>query len=98
MELKRILVFTSIDEKRIEVRHFETPLINEPNIAKGKLQMNLIGPSFDLYIRRERIAIPEQFAKACKKPKVENADKKKWSKNIFSDAAGNRMGKVYLQQ
>jgi hypothetical protein len=31
-EMKRVLVFTSIDDQKIEVRHYEIPLVAESDV------------------------------------------------------------------
>ena len=48
-ELKRVLVFTSVDEHTVQVRHYEVPTIAESGLG---LELKEIGPHFDLKIRR----------------------------------------------
>lgn len=81
-ELKRVLIVTANGSNTINCKQFEiVKSINEDDIKGRKLPLNEIGPSFDLTFRRDRISDTEQFKSACKQPKVENIDKKRFRKN-----------------
>ncbi|CDW79488.1 brix domain-containing protein 1 [Stylonychia lemnae] len=77
VEMKRILVFTSLNETDIQVRQFEIPQISEPQVLKSMIDMKEIGPRFDLKLRRAQVAAIDLYKLACRKPKVLNPDKKR---------------------
>ena len=93
-ELKRVLVFTSVDDTTIQVRHYEVPKITENAVG---VEFKEIGPHFDFKLRRNQIASGDLYKLACKKPKIANVEKKKARKNVFTTELGERKGKVYLQ-
>lgn len=75
--MKRVLIFTSISDTKIQARHFEIPKITEPEITKGHLELKEIGPRFDLTFRRSNPASIDLYKTACRKPKVLNPEKKR---------------------
>lgn len=77
VEMKRVLVFTSVSEELIQVRQYEIPKISEPQVMKSHIEMKEIGPRFDLKFRRNQVAAPDLFKIACRKPKITNMLKKK---------------------
>ena len=88
--MKRVLAITSISEDLITFQHFEVngaKKINETDVANGTLAFEETGPSFDLVMRRDKIAEPEHYKNACKQPKV-SAETKKLKKNLFTDEFG----------
>ena len=56
-----------------------------------------VGPSFKMRLRRNKMAAVDLFKEACKQPKVRNVDKKRADKNKFTNALGEKKGKVFLQ-
>lgn len=99
VELKRVLVFTSVDDTTIQVRHYEvSSKITEAGILAGEVDLREIGPRFDLKMRRNLIASSDLYKFACKKPKIANMEKKKARKNVFTTDIGERKGKVFIQQ
>ena len=93
-EMKRVLVFTSINETTIQVRHYEVQTITESLL---NLEFKEIGPHFDLKFRRHQIASADLYKIACKKPKITNMEKKKAKKNVYTTELGERKGKVFIQ-
>jgi ribosome production factor 2 len=90
-ELKRVIVVTAVDDKRINFRHYEVnpgKTVNETDVKNKMLQLNEIGPRFEMTFRRDKIASHELFKTACKQPKLENPEKKKAKKNLFTDNLG----------
>ena len=55
-----------------------------------------IGPSFDMRIRRDKMASFDLYKEACKKPKIRNPEKKRQDKNKFTTALGEEKGKVFI--
>jgi len=93
------MVFTAIGETKISCKQFEiTKPITEADAKMKKLPLNEIGPRYDLTFRRDQIATADHFKEACKKPKVENPDKKRFRKNMYTDEFGQQKGKVFLQR
>ena len=91
------MIFTSLSDTKIAVRHFEMQNINEEDVKKQTLKMAEIGPSFDLSFRRDKIAAADLYKAACKQPKLQTAENKRMSKNVFTDEFGQTKGKVYIQ-
>lgn len=99
-EMKRVICITSLNDSQISFRQYEINVgkqINETDVNNQSLTFNEVGPHFNLTFRRNKIADSELFKNACKQPKLENKDKKKARKNMYTDEFGQQMGKVYLQ-
>lgn len=75
--MKRLIVFTVLDDTTIQFRQYEVPQITEPHVQKGQLDLREIGPSFDLKLRRTQLASIDLYKTACRKPKITNIDKKR---------------------
>lgn len=56
-----------------------------------------VGPSFNMFLRRNKMASTDLFKEACRTPKVRNPQTKKADKNKFTTALGENKGKVFLQ-
>lgn len=94
MELKRVLVFTSVSESTIQVRHYQVSSAITESLQS--VEFKEIGPHFDLKLRRNQIAASDLYKLACKKPKITNMEKKKAKKNVYTTELGERKGKVFL--
>ena len=91
VELKRVIVFTSVDDKTILFRQYELNAgskVNQTDVSNLTLQMNETGPRFDLQFRRDKIADSDLYKAACKQPKIENPETKRQKKNMFTDEFG----------
>jgi ribosome production factor 2 len=97
VELKRVMIFTSVSDSKIQVRHYEMQSINETDVKKQSLKMAEIGPSFDLTYRRDKIATSDLYKAACKQPREQSALNKKMNKNVYTDEFGQTKGKVFVQ-
>ena len=67
--MKRVLVFTSVNDTKIEVRHYEANVggtVNETDVEKKSIKLSPIGPCFDLSFRRDKIAETDHYKQACK--------------------------------
>ena len=92
------MVFTSRGEKEpIEFRHLEADNISEATVQMKTVPFREIGPSFDLAIRRDKMAGHDLYKEACKQPKTKSYDKKRADKNKFTTVLGEQKGKVFLQ-
>lgn len=96
MELKRVIVFTLTDDATIRFKQYQVKQFNENLVKTDKLDLAEIGPSFTMKMKRDQIAQADHYKLACRKVKVENVDKKKFKKNMFTDGVGNTMGKIFL--
>ena len=97
-ELRRVLVFTCKGETdSISVRHLECKDITEAAANKDAVAFREIGPSFNMRLRREKMATPELFKDACRKPKIANMEKKKANKNKYTNILGETKAKVFMQ-
>ena len=82
------MVFTTVGDKKINCRHYEVGVkkdITETEVKNQSMNLNEIGPRFDLTFRRDQIASSDLYKNACKQPKVENPEKKKHARNTFTN-------------
>lgn len=106
MELKRVIVFTSLGNNQLRVDNYEcgtnfseSVVLNTVSAkASNGVQFKEVGPSFRLIMRRNRIATSENFKQACKQPKLTNVEKKRAKKNIYTTEIGEKRAKVFIQQ
>lgn len=77
--MARVITFTCKGEKDvITMQHIEVENpIDEAKVKAGTLVIKEIGPTFDLRVRREKMASSDAFKEACRQPKVRNVDKKR---------------------
>jgi len=78
-EMSRVIVFTCkgekdpIQMKQLQVEH----PVDEGKVKAGSLTFEEVGPSFEMRIRRDKMAAADLFKEACRKPKTRNIEKKK---------------------
>jgi len=89
--LETILSFTAVD-KKIHVRGYKTAL-KKSGTKTPRVELEEIGPSLDLDLRRTRIGSVDLFKRAMKQPKAAKAKK---VKNISKDQFENKLGRVHL--
>jgi len=93
------MVFTCRGEKDpIEFRHLECDEVTEANVQMKTVPFREVGPSFSMCFRRDKMAAADLFKEACKKPKVQNLDKKRDNKNKYTNSLGETNAKVFIQQ
>lgn len=73
-DLKRIIVFSIDENETIKIRHYQCKNISEYSL--DKLNLEEVGPSFDLKSRRNEIASEDIYKLACKQPKLLNKENK----------------------
>ena len=71
--------------------------VHEEDVKKQKIELQEIGPCFDLRIRRKNLASTDLYKDACRQPKTRNIEKNKADKNKFTTALGETKGKVFIQ-
>jgi len=96
--LQRVLVFTCSDiDSPIDMRHLECVTVTEHLAKRNAVPFNEVGPSCKMHLRRDKMAGVDLYKDACRKPKVQNVEKKKERKNKFNTDLGVTMGKVFVQ-
>ena len=92
------MVFTCRGDKEpIEFRHLESDGITEAAVQMRTVPFREVGPSFNMVLRREKMASFDLYKEACRQPKVQNYEKKRADKNKFTNVLGEKKGKVFLQ-
>lgn len=79
--------FTALDGKMF-VRNYRIELKK-----KQPLELHDMGPSFDLSIRRTKLASTDLFRRATKQPKTA---KPKKQKNVSHDVFGSKLGRIHM--
>jgi len=98
-ELQRVMVFTCKGESEpIQFRHLECEEVTEAAAMKDAVAFREIGPSFNMRLRREKMASMDLYKEACRAPKITNQDKKKGNKNKYTNVFGETKAKVFIQQ
>lgn len=98
-EVCKVILFTCRgDSEPIEFKQLECTGITESAVQMKTIPFREIGPSFNMRLRRDKIAGTDLYKEACKKPKIRNMEKKKADKNKFTNALGETKAKVFLQQ
>jgi len=90
--LKRLVILSAAGDKIIKIRCFELNDFNEFSI-KEHMQMKETGPSFDLKVRRIKLANQDMYKLACRQPKEKSKYK---SKNESTNVLGEKRGRVYM--
>uniref|UniRef100_A0A674MBN0 Ribosome production factor 2 homolog n=1 Tax=Takifugu rubripes TaxID=31033 RepID=A0A674MBN0_TAKRU len=91
--LEHVLHFTSLDGK-IYMRSYRS-LLKKSGCRTPRIELEEIGPSLDLVLRRTHLASDDLYKLAHRKPKALKAKKKK---NISHDAFGTKFGRVHMQK
>lgn len=81
----------------IDMRHLECVTVSEHLAKRNAVPFNEVGPSCKMHLRRDKMAGVDLYKDACRKPKVQNVEKKKERKNKFNTDLGVTMGKVFVQ-
>ena len=92
------MLFTCRGELQpIEFRHLECEDVNEATVQMKTVPFREVGQSFNMVLRRDKMANHDLFKEACRQPKVRNVDKKRADKNKYTTALGEKKGKVFIQ-
>jgi len=99
-EMSRVIVFTcKAENDAIQMKHLQVEHpVDEGKVKSGELTFEEVGPSFEMKMRREKIAGTDAFKEACRKPKTRNIEKKKQDKHKFTNVWGEKKGKNFIQQ
>ncbi|AWP19576.1 Brix domain-containing protein 1 isoform 2 [Scophthalmus maximus] len=91
--LEHVLNFTALDGK-IFMRSYRC-LLKKSGCRTPRIELEEIGPSFDLVLRRTHLASDDLYKLAHRQPKALKPKKKK---NISHDAFGTKLGRVHMQK
>ncbi|XP_066466823.1 ribosome production factor 2 homolog [Tiliqua scincoides] len=91
--LEHVLHFTAIDD-RIYLRSYKV-LLKKSGCKIPRIELEDMGPSLDLVIRRTHLASDDLFKLSLKQPKALKPKKKK---NISHDVFGTKYGRVHMQK
>merc|ERR1711902_338861 len=83
---------TALDNK-VLLRSYRIDL-QKSGTKYPRVELEEIGPSLDLVLRRSQLASDDLFKTACKQVKNVRGEKK--VKNISEDDLGNKMGRVHV--
>merc|ERR1711915_862638 len=90
--IEHVLQFTAV-EKKVFLRSFKISM-KKSGGRIPRIELEEIGPSLDLSLRRTHLASDDLLKSACKQ--VKNIRKEKTVKNISQDAFGTKLGRVHV--
>lgn len=90
--IKHVIQFTAHNGK-ILMRSYKA-ILKKSGLKTPRVELEEIGPSLDLVIRRTRLATDDLYKQALKQPRLL---KPKKTKNIDRDAFGAKMGRIHMQ-
>lgn len=91
--LEHVIQITVV-EKKIYFRSYRI-LLKKSGLKTPRVEIEEIGPSFDLEMRRTHLAAESLYKEALKQPK---ALKVKRTKNIDHDVFGTKTGRIHMQK
>uniref|UniRef100_A0A8C4F343 Ribosome production factor 2 homolog n=1 Tax=Dicentrarchus labrax TaxID=13489 RepID=A0A8C4F343_DICLA len=91
--LEHVLHFTALEGK-IYMRSYRS-LLKKSGCRTPRIELEEIGPSFDLVLRRTHLASDDLYKLAHRQPKALKAKKKK---NISHNVFGTKFGRVHMQK
>jgi len=92
--VEHCLQFTAAKEGVIQMRSYKILLKKSSSPKIPRVELEEIGPSMELVLRRVHLASDDLFKTACKA--VKNLYKPKKKKNIEEDAFGSTLGTVHM--
>jgi len=92
--IEHVLQFTAVD-KKVFIRSFKIHL-KKSGGRIPRIELEEIGPSLDLTLRRTHLASDDLFNTACRQ--VKNVRGQKKTKNISEDAFGTKLGRVHIDK
>ncbi|XP_061479610.1 ribosome production factor 2 homolog isoform X1 [Rhineura floridana] len=91
--LEHVLHFTAVDEK-IYMRSYKV-LLKKSGCKIPRIELEDMGPSLDLVMRRTHLASDDLYKLSLKQPKALKPKKKK---NISHDVFGTKYGRIHMQK
>lgn len=92
--IEHVLSFTLSEDLTIMIRSYRI-LLKKSGLKTPRIELEEIGPSMDLSIRRTKIASKDLYKLANKKPAVLKVTKKK---NVTRDGLGNVKARVHIDK
>jgi len=92
--LEHVLAITAAPDSRVLLRSYRVQL-KKSGCSTPRAELEEIGPSLDLALRRTKLAAPDLFKRACKQPKALKPKKKK---NMSRDALGAEHATVHMKR
>ena len=90
--IEHVLQFTAL-ERKVLVRSYKIKL-SKSSTKYPRVELEEIGPSLDLVVRRNQMASEDLFKTACKQ--VKNVRGVKKVKNKSEDVFGNKLGRIHI--
>ncbi|KAM6992712.1 ribosome production factor 2 homolog [Tautogolabrus adspersus] len=91
--LEHVLHFTALEGK-VYMRSYRS-LLKKSGCRTPRIELEEIGPSLDLVLRRTHLASDDLYKLAHRRPKALKIRKKK---NVSHDAFGTKFGRVHMQK
>lgn len=92
--LEHAIQFTATPDKKIYMRSYQIQMKKSSTPKVPRIELEEIGPSMDLEVRRLHLASDDLFKTACRQ--VKNVYKEKKVKNIEKDEFGSVYGTLHL--
>lgn len=90
----RVIVFSLSGDKKVLFRHYQIVLRKNGDSRLPRVELEEVGPSFDLILRRSRVASEPMMRTAMKQPRDPRLD---WrTKNVSKNAMGDKEGRIHL--
>merc|ERR1719300_548653 len=90
--IEHVLQFTALD-KKVLLRSYKINL-EKSRTKYARVELEEIGPSLDLVLRRTQLASDDLFKTACKQ--IKNVKGAKKIKNVAEDVFGTKMGQLHV--
>ena len=94
--LEHAMQFTAIEKEGkplVYIRSYRI-ILKKSGSKLPRVELDEMGPSMDLVVRRTHLSSDDLFGTACKQ--VKNVDKPKKVKNITKDDFGSTLGRVHI--
>ena len=94
--LEHAIQFTAVEKDGKPVIYFRSfrIILKKSGSRIPRVELEEMGPSMDLSLRRTHLASEDLFKSACKQ--VKNQDKPKKVKNVTKDAFGSTLGRLHV--
>ena len=93
--LEHVLVFTAVAEGRVMMRHYLTKLLRSAEGKVPHVELEEMGPSLDLTVRRSSPAAPDTMRAAMVRPKA-MAQAPKKEKNVTRSKLLGKRGRLHM--
>lgn len=91
--LEHVIMVTATEGK-ILIRNYRV-LLKKSGSRTPRIELEEIGPSLDLTLRRVKLASDDLYKRSLKQPKTVKPRKKK---NVSHDAFGSKLGNIHMQK